>query len=610
MPALDVDYIAYEGAMVIKPSAQWQAATNQLFIDWKQTLGINRLYERFDVIYLFVAETEQAALLNAAKRSHDATNNGMTFASRVGLQGDGAADYINSNYNPSTQAVTFGLNNALMGLHSRTATLIASAQDMGATTRAILQCYYTGGATNIALNQVSGISGTTVGTGEGLFLGNRNGTALSLYHNGTEELSTTNSPSSVPNFNIFIGARNSSGSPILFSPRMFAGVFIGSDMTADEHAAFYTIWAEYLETIATEEPPVYDPDIPVVGTNSVVQIFDRTGVPIGEVLPEIDFVSWRRNEIGQAVFTLAKTDPKVNDTFLRAQNRVLITFDNGLPPWGGIMQPDFVIDHDTIKVKALTAESLLSRRLTDRGRYFNQQTVGVIASALITEANAVLPLGIELGTVWSGGSHHSPEYHYKDLFTIFRDSLFKRLSDADFYTEPIVQADGRLIFRLHVVERRGRNMTGAALHQGLNIVDPTRLAYTGPIINRWVIVGDGQGWGSDRPVAVAEDMDSIARYGNLESSEIHQGVVNPETLQVTASNLLSGTAWPRVILDLTAVDLPPATFEQYDIGDNLPVELPDYGIGSSFVGAATVQARAFYPKDGRLNLVLEATAAA
>jgi hypothetical protein len=374
-----------------------------------------------------------------------------------------------------------------------------------------------------------------------------------------------------------------------------------------------TVWGEALsadEIRAIYNAGIYDPVGPSVGTSAILQIFDRTGVPIGEVLPEIDYVSWRRNEIGQAVFYLAKTDPKVNDTFLRAQNRVLVSFDNGLPPWGGIMQPEFMIDHSRIRVRALTAESLLSKRLTDRGRYFNQQTVGNIASALINEANAVLPLGIELGTVWAGGTRHSPEYHYKDLLTIFRDSLFKRLSDADFYTEPVIQSAGRLIFRLNVVERRGQDVPGVALHQGLNVVEPTRLGYSGPIINRWVIVGDGDGWGSDRPVAVAEDLDSIARYGRLEASEVHQGVIYQETLQETADNLLAETALPRIILDVTAVDQPPATFEQYDIGDNLPVELPDYGIGSSFVGAATVMARAFYPRDGRLNLVLEATAAA
>lgn len=122
-----------------------------------------------------------------------------------------------------------------------------------------------------------------------------------------------------------------------------------------------------------------------------------------------------------------------------------------------------------------------------------------------------------------------------------------------------------------------------------------------------MIIGDGDGWGSDRPVAVADDLESQYRFGLLEASEIHQGVIYPETLQATADNLLSVSAWPRVILSITTTDQPPASFEQYDIGDTLPVELPDYGIGSAFVGMATVQSRAFYPKDGRLNLVLEAT---
>ncbi|NJN53656.1 MAG: hypothetical protein HC804_02190 [Anaerolineae bacterium] len=170
--------------------------------------------------------------------------------------------------------------------------------------------------------------------------------------------------------------------------------------------------------------------------------------------------------------------------------------------------------------------------------------------------------------------------------------------------------DGRLSFTLHVAERRGRDLAGVGLHQGLNVMAGSQIGYQGPVINRWVVVGDGDGWGADRPVAVAEELQSIQRFGLLEASEIHQGVVNPLTLQATADNLLTETAVPRAILDITAVNLPPATFAQYDVGDVLAVEMPDYGIGSAFVGAAKVQARAFYPQDGRLNLVLEATESA
>lgn len=348
--------------------------------------------------------------------------------------------------------------------------------------------------------------------------------------------------------------------------------------------------------------------IPVVGTNAVVQIFDRTGVAIGELNPLIDFVSWRRNNIGQAQFTIAKSDPKANDTFLSAQNRVLILFDNGLPNWGGIMQPDFTIDDTTITVKLLTAEVLLNGRITDRARYFNNATVGEIAAALINDANANRPTGIDLGMVWQGGDVHSPEYHYKRLLTIFQESLFRRLSDADFYTVPVLAEDGRLTFTLHIVERRGGNLPGVALHQGLNVMAGTKVDFQGPIINAWTVIGDGDGWGDSRPVAVARDEASIDRYGLLEAAEIQQGVVFLTTLQANADNLLAQTSLPRVMLDITAVNLPPATFVQYDLGDVIAVELPDYGIGSAFVGAAKVEARAFYPKDGRLNLVLETVA--
>jgi len=615
--ALDIDYVAYENAMTVKPSAQWQTATNRLFSDLKLALDVKRLDAAFDVMYLFTAETEQAALLNAIKRDHDATNTGMTFTSRVGFQGDGVADYIDTNYNPTSDGVTYTDYDALIGVYiEREGTPsagLATIGVFGGGAQTYLYLTTDSGGVSQAIAPVNSVDNPafSIANGTGFFATQRDGlTALDMnFYDDGAVFSYSSIFSAIPNLDFYIGALNT-GSPSYFSSRRFGLAFIGRSLTATEHAAVYEAWSDYLAAIATVEPPVYQTFLPIVGTSAVVQIFDRTGVPIGEILPEIDYASWRRNDIGQATFSMAKSDPKADDTYLRAQNRILITFDNGLPAWGGIMQPDFAIDHNRIAVRALTGESLLQRRLTDRGRYFSQETVGGIVTALVNEANAVWPLGITLGTVWGGGGRHSPEYHYKNILTIFKESLFQRLSDADFYAEPVLSDDGRLTFVLQVVERRGRDVTGVALHQGLNVVDPTKVSYVGPIINQWTVVGDGQGWGADRPLAVARDLDSIDRYGLLESSEIQQGVVFIETLQENANNLLAGTAWPRVLLDITAVDLPPATFEQYDIGDNLPVELPDYGVGSSFVGAATVQARAFYPKNGRLNLVLEATATA
>lgn len=610
---LDIEYVRYQERMLAEPSAQWQVATSQLFVDLRAALGVERLAEAFDVFYIFAAESEQAALLNAVKNGHTATNNGMTFTSRVGMQGDGVADYINTNYNPAVDGVQYAADDALVGLYYWDNPVSYNPFDLGCTDAlargTAVNRIPTG--VNFRVNGSATSTSTDAGTGALLAMTQRIGSGdgdVEIYKDGVSDTFSGDTYHGIASADCYIGALNVAGTAIGYSLKQYGAAFIGRSLTADEHAAVFAAWDEYLGSLATVEPPTYQTFLPIVGTNAVVQIFDRTGVPIGEILPEIDFASWRRNEIGQATFSMAKSDPKADDVYLRAQNRVLITFDNGLPPWGGIMQPEFTIDHNRITVRALTGESLLSKRLTDRGRYFTQETVGGIVTALVTEANAVWPLGISLGTVWGGGGRHSPEYHFKNLLTIFKESLFQRLSDADFYAEPVIASDGRLTFVLQVVERRGSDLAGVALHQGLNVVDPTKVSYVGPLINRWTIVGDGQGWGAERPLAVAQDLASIDRYGLLEDSEIQQGVVFMETLQENADNLLAQTAWPRVLLDITAVDLPPATFEQYGIGDNLAVELPDYGVGSSFVGAATVRARAFYPKNGRLNLVLEATA--
>lgn len=343
-----------------------------------------------------------------------------------------------------------------------------------------------------------------------------------------------------------------------------------------------------------------------IGAEAIIRVFDRTGVLVGEINPTIDFVTWKRNGIGKAQLLMSKSDPKAAAPYLAAQNRLLIEWNNGLT-WGGVMLPGFSFDQSMIVIKAETGESLLKQRVTDRGRYFDNATIGEIGEALIEEANAIWPTGLTVGAIWPGGDVHSPSYHFKSLYNIFTKSLFSRLSLADFYAVPIVGSDGRLTFQIRIEERRGRDITGSILAQGFNVEAGSVLKFEGPIVNRWVVVGDGQGWGESRPTAEAFDQDSINQYGLLEptSPPIYTGIVEVSTLQTIANNLLAQTRQPRTLLDITAVNAPPARFVDYGLGDTIPVELPNYGLEDGFIGRAKIEAAAFYPSTGRLNLVLD-----
>jgi hypothetical protein len=104
-------------------------------------------------------------------------------------------------------------------------------------------------------------------------------------------------------------------------------------------------------------------------------------------------------------------------------------------------------------------------RQTDRGRYFSDQTVGIIYKALIDDANTVEDTGIGIGSVWEGGPGHYPEYHYKNILAIIRESLCGNLSDYDFDITGDVTG-GKITLSANLYERKGRDPSGPVVATG------------------------------------------------------------------------------------------------------------------------------------------------
>ena len=117
----DADAQIYFNAMTTPLSSTQKARVNTFVKMLKDSLGITSLSEKFDVMYLLANETSEAGLRNLVKRSHDATAvNSPTFTQWEGFKGNGTSSYINTNYNDSTQAINYKINNASFGIYSRT----------------------------------------------------------------------------------------------------------------------------------------------------------------------------------------------------------------------------------------------------------------------------------------------------------------------------------------------------------------------------------------------------------------------------------------------------------------------------------------------------------
>jgi len=242
--SLDADYITYAAAMTTPPSAAWKTAINQLFVDLKAALNVAALSSAWDAAWFLAAETEQAALLNMVKRSHDATNSGTTFTASRGFAGDGATTYINTNYNPATQAVNVAQNSTSLGVYTRTEGL-TNRVDFGSinaatTQRLFIAARLTGTSAQYPIHQGTTSSGT-VANNLGLTAGNRSGaSAAQLYKNGSSVATNTVASTGVTSRNLYICARNNADTPDSFSTNQIAFAFIGRSMTGTEHGNVYT----------------------------------------------------------------------------------------------------------------------------------------------------------------------------------------------------------------------------------------------------------------------------------------------------------------------------------------------------------------------------------
>ena len=138
-------------------------------------------------------------------------------------------------------------------------------------------------------------------------------------------------------------------------------------------------------------------------------VADTCGRVLTEINPAVHRVSWRWNGMGAIAFTMALTDPKLIPEYFTEGNRVLLTFDNGLPEWGGVLTGARDWGVSGITFEAYSAEWALTQRRTGRSRYFTNAQVGAILTALVQESNVFYKTGIRLGAIWQGGQEHSHE---------------------------------------------------------------------------------------------------------------------------------------------------------------------------------------------------------
>lgn len=329
---------------------------------------------------------------------------------------------------------------------------------------------------------------------------------------------------------------------------------------------------------------------------------NKSGTLLDELTADIEFVNWRLNNIGKLRFNIARTDSKATANNLAFGNRVMVQFDNGLPDWGGVIDPPRKWRDDILTVDAYTAGHIFAYRTTDKARYFSGDPVGTIFQALINDANGIEDTGVDVGAVYTGGDGHSPDYHFKNLLAIFQESLTGRLSNYDFDFVPFISG-GKIQFLANLYESKGSSKTGLVLAEGSNIAN-IELLEQGPIVNAWHAAGEGTEWGDARLTSYAYDQNNINLYGLREGSNVYSDVKEQATLDAHAATSLANSKDPTNIWSFDALDVEPAGFEDYDVGDVINLLAPSFGFGGTET-MVRILAREFVPDDGTCSLVVE-----
>jgi hypothetical protein len=222
------------------------------------TLKDNSIWAKIDIAYLLAAHTNanDEALINIVNPGTfdgvEVPNGGsLTFTQYEGFASDGNA-YINTSYNPSTDATNFALNSGAIGVYSRSDIFEARYEFGGHTNGASID------GSVIALTNdnfygsinCADITGTSLDSTQGMYVASRLSSGdVDLYRNGSKVKDDTTSSGSLFNGDLYLCNRNVNGSPGTPSTKQLSFAFISSGLTLSEVSTLSEAVNEYMTSL-------------------------------------------------------------------------------------------------------------------------------------------------------------------------------------------------------------------------------------------------------------------------------------------------------------------------------------------------------------------------
>jgi hypothetical protein len=247
-PAVDPDAQAFITAAAITDPTQ-QAAINTLVVDLK---GYS-IWNKMKAIYPIVGGTAATHKWNLKDpRDLDAAfrlvfSGGVTHSIN-GVQFGGVNGYANTFLNSSVNLTN---SNNHFSVYSRTSSVVATTVEMGCANTGAVNFNHLRVAVNYLAGHITSTNFTSTTNAQGFWLGNKvANNDRRVYKNSTKEATnTTVDSTTLPNFNVFIGARNDNGTAAVYSDKQCAFASIGDGLTDTEAANFYTAVQTFQTTL-------------------------------------------------------------------------------------------------------------------------------------------------------------------------------------------------------------------------------------------------------------------------------------------------------------------------------------------------------------------------
>ena len=208
----------------------------------------------WDRIWIKAAENPQSALVDLTINDIATAVNSPTFMPDYGFKGDGVAMYVNTNFNPSTDALYMQPLSITGGVWVPNVSLPSQGTVIGATDGT----YFVDGTMNWVDdgNSYWRVSTDNWGQvalpypGPGLYLADRTDSYVAnLYLNGVSIGSNVANIGGWPlqNVDVYVLARNNNGSPVSYTSDVASVVLLGPKLPAAKHPLVYnrlqTYWA-------------------------------------------------------------------------------------------------------------------------------------------------------------------------------------------------------------------------------------------------------------------------------------------------------------------------------------------------------------------------------